>query len=121
MTNNGELMLPIFENHTKCQSCIGHCCQMFHLPLSVDELKFNSHPDAKFALENFEFIPTPYARYGEYMYTCKKYDNTLGRCTVYDDRPELCKKYMCDQRDGFEAYKRSVAHGFDEYLKKEPQ
>lgn len=61
----------------KTNGCTGACCEDFTLNVK--------------GLERF---PVGYLRplEGDH-YTCSKWDRTTRRCTVYDQRPQICRDY----------------------------
>lgn len=96
--------------------CTGHCCRSFHLGLSMDDLKARvgkGNADDDFVADMvipLGFIRTPhkvnkYARRHEpeskfmsamgYYYTCRHYVD--GNCTVYEKRPDMCRRYPNDK------------------------
>lgn len=100
------------DNH--CNQC-GMCCRAIPLQKSMNEVKEiaekqRNHIDAHFVLENWEEITFEEARAinkdigrnipeiiaekverFENYYRCKAYVN--GKCTKYEERPPVCKKY----------------------------
>lgn len=94
-----------------CTRCVepGHCCKRFHLnggeqrepwvfwdddedgPVLAPPLPF-------VAVERFwqwtvESGPDTGRTYSEWWWTCPKLDSSSGRCTIYADRPDLCRRY----------------------------
>lgn len=95
-----------------------HCCEAIHLPKHVaDSLPTNNHPDAIFVLNNWEPISTdeafkinPYLQEtfsdeGAY-FKCKML--TIDGCSVYDDRPDVCKGYP------------TYNHNIEDFVNKQP-
>lgn len=97
--------------------CTGHCCAVFTLPASPDKLaKRLAHvKDGAFILNMVIFIEettigengkvagtyasefTPLRHCSSdttiYLYTCRHFDREARNCTVYEDRPEMCRDH----------------------------
>jgi len=80
--------------------CMGHCCEDFILMYSPEELhtKMTGHKDDDFIARMVLYK----GRYGDgrhpssglaYHYTCRYFDKTTRNCTVYDQRPAMCRDY----------------------------
>lgn len=108
--------------------CSGACCAVFWLPHTPDELRartLEAEPDgtqtvlvdaaqiadmvipltpaeATARAERFEF-PAPTR--AEALYTCRHWDEDTRLCTIYADRPGMCRGYpygkACDHGCGF--------------------
>lgn len=81
-----------FTKNGKCSGC-GNCCTNF-LPMSQKELdavhryiKKNKIKECKHLLP----VATP-----TYDMTCPFRDNDNGVCTIYEVRPMICRKFICD-------------------------
>ena len=97
-----------------CQRCPGCCCKMFFMrgtkkkfrEVLKQKRELNpKDPDLyqlRFILKHFRRIKdtrdedakswqitTPYA------YTCDGFDEEAGICTLYEQRPQLCRAYHC--------------------------
>ena len=84
-----------------CADCVGWCCYRFWTGDKEALLKaYEDAPaDVEFMRENFvllrrDKIPRKDRRFN-YRYTCKAYDADKGSCSRYDDRPEICRKFVC--------------------------
>jgi Fe-S-cluster containining protein len=113
--------------------CTGHCCRMFFLPYSPDQLReeyqrwlrtdgdavihkghigygqakpllaeihliypmvihlSESYPDG-YAMVNPRDVDPEEVSAGHF-YTCKHLDRTTDNCTIYEDRPGMCRDY----------------------------
>lgn len=99
---------PEFHNHAVCQNCPGYCCHRFWLSFTKDELKKSlkegkfkdDRVSAAFVLKYFRRIPRrdkpELQDWYNRAYTCKKFDNKMGRCKSYKNRPKLCRLYACE-------------------------
>jgi Fe-S-cluster containining protein len=99
-------------------SCNGQCCRRFFLPISPEELKAEAakekshYQEVKFIADMVIFLGTSeldvngdpladrpfFPRNDEgkaigHYYTCKHHDSNTGLCTIYDRRPEMCRRY----------------------------
>ena len=101
-------------------SCSGKCCSVFNYPASPDQLRQRSegregfwHDQDRFLADmlitltadeaverarRFEVTPpegfdlVAWAEMGQ-LYTCRHWDEETRLCTVYEDRPEMCREY----------------------------
>ena len=84
-----------------CNACIapGHCCRAMHLTGSVGPDRIDSalsHEAAEhMALRaGLPFRPLIQREAdGQWLWWCPALDDRTGRCTIYDDRPQLCRDY----------------------------
>ena len=81
-----------FTKNGKCSGC-GNCCTNL-LPMSQKEvdtvhryIKRNKIKECKHLLP----VATP-----TYDMTCPFRDNDNGICTIYEVRPMVCRKFICD-------------------------
>ena len=91
--------------------CDGRCCAVFPLPKDAAELFANgaNGPDAAFCLDmivpltrrqavaraaRFAYqIPWSRLRRGQGYFTCRHWDEETRLCTVYEQRPAMCRDY----------------------------
>ncbi len=87
--------------------CTGHCCECFWLPWDhttliqrADRLR-DGHQISRMVIPISS--PSPEAHpfivplgVGGAFYTCQHY--TDGQCTIYADRPAMCREYPYDKR-----------------------
>jgi len=88
-----------------CKKCKGFCCMIFSLPHSRSELKMMvKQPEnfsksyvegAIFAVKNFRRLKASFGK--NYLYTCKRFNWSTGKCRCHDKRPELCQNFHCEQ------------------------
>lgn len=96
-----------------CNGCTGKCCAVFHFTRAHNEW------DDVSALRDGELLKSILvpltqeegdaraAKFGFHatcvgnLYMCNKWDEDTGLCTIYDERPEMCKDYP---------YARGCAH-----------
>lgn len=114
------------ETDQTCDRCSGTCCKAFQVEVRVTEegrINWDSHifcesdrKDADFAKKHWvpietygmggsvEYNENPITgqKIGKFWFTCLKFDWDQGLCTVYDDRPVACRRYICytAQQDG---------------------
>ena len=77
-----------------CNSCIKsgppHCCQILlgvdHSPMSLELAKRGSE-----VYEDHLRV----SEHGEIILTCSQLDEENGVCTIYEDRPQICRDYNC--------------------------
>lgn len=82
--------------------CTGHCCEDFILPYSPEELhtKMRGHKDdpliqrmvlylGKYRAANQDF---PGGAEGHH-YTCRYFDKKSRDCTIYEQRPDMCRDH----------------------------
>lgn len=102
-------------------ACSGKCCAVFNYPTAPDALRERSEgqegfwPDqdrfladmlvaltpeeAQARMERFEISPPEGMDLREWaentgpLYTCRHWDEDTRLCTVYADRPEMCREY----------------------------
>lgn len=80
--------------------CTGHCCEDFILPRSPEELhtRTTGHKDdnliarmvlylGKYRAENQNY---PGGSEGHH-YTCRYFDKATRDCTIYEERPDMCR------------------------------
>lgn len=88
--------------------CTGHCCRAFTLPKSpedirkmVEEDRLNDGPfilDMLIYLGLFDVNPAGGVLDEPWHYfTCRHLDTATGNCTVYEQRPHLCRNYPNDK------------------------
>ena len=85
-----------------CTNCAGYCCKIFSLSYSFDEMKelvsnnknqgMSKFEDAKKCLKHLMLLPIK-GFDAPYLYTCKAHIN--GKCSIYEDRMDFCKNFMC--------------------------
>lgn len=86
----------------KCRACCGWCCYRFYmrLPIKDGEVDWQDISEACYDESEYEFMKTNFKVVGIGDYytelTCRLFDTTVGVCTVYDRRPNICRKYVCD-------------------------
>lgn len=92
--------------------CTGHCCEMFFLPYSPEELAqrapriIDGHVIADMvmlvgttaALEpvrDLLFHPLDWSSVQPpgYLYTCKHFDRETRNCMIYERRPQMCRDH----------------------------
>lgn len=88
--------------------CSGHCCQHFTLPWPDDQLPniLWAHKAGAVAWQDPEWLfivnmTVPIHQHDplyRFTYTCRHFDQPSGNCTIYDDRPEMCRNYPYGRR-----------------------
>lgn len=108
MKTNKELLPISVKDSTKdgkCSNC-GHCCSTF-LPLSqgeIDRIKgyLRNHPKIT------EEQHVDWEKGSMYM-TCAFRDSKKKTCKIYEVRPEICRKFICNQPKGIIRHNRDKA------------
>ena len=72
------------KSRVDTQGCIGLCCSVFEL---YDMEGYPEPSDEEAAFIDDMLIPV-----GE-DYTCRHWDQTSKLCTVYEQRPSMCRTY----------------------------
>ena len=88
----GRLLATPLDDPVRCRECDGVCCRAFvAIELSWDEylrlealgatqLEFSLTGHHRLVIENgCEFL-------------------VAGRCRVYDDRPDICRRFICEDK-----------------------
>ena len=94
--------------------CTGHCCRNFVLPCSpeeIEEYKTSPVPERRQIARMVvylgpvtgDFSPPGAWRKNAvptqgYQYGCTLLDPVTGDCTIYDDRPPMCRVYPSNHR-----------------------
>lgn len=81
-----------FTKDGKCSGC-GNCCSNL-LPMSRKEIEIIRKYMKKHHIKESKHL-FPLAKKAIDM-TCPFRDNDKGICTIYEVRPEICKKFICD-------------------------
>lgn len=101
------------ETSDGCKSCRGYCCYRFQIGgLQPDA---EGRPDWDRYIQQYSPFPHEIeevrdlfvARAKEYIgrpedvtLTCRKFDIRSGRCTIYETRPKVCRRFLCDEALG---------------------
>jgi uncharacterized protein len=110
MSKHTPLAVPVRAKYS-CAKCPGYCC-------SYSEIEITERDIARLALHfgiTFEAAVERYTKYGRkkgiYMLrhrrdhifesTCVLFDQDKRRCTVYESRPGVCRKYPEAPRCGY--------------------
>lgn len=87
-----------------CHRC-GLCCECLFLPtIIVEKLSKNNHPDAVFVLQHWKRVLykegiekvkwlTSFLLDEMVFFECDLYDKKRYLCKVYEERPDVCKRY----------------------------
>lgn len=88
-----------------CARCVepGHCCKRFHLSGENGSFVCWDEDEPAHTIEHFhaierlwqwtvEFGPDTGRTYSAWVWTCDKLGDD-GRCTIYEDRPDLCRRF----------------------------
>jgi Fe-S-cluster containining protein len=89
--------------------CTGHCCVLFPIPHSLNELQNgrDRFQDGHLLADILVFKGTTGEEYNNggvrYWFTCSKFDKTTGNCTIYEQRPWMCREFPygreCEHED----------------------
>jgi Fe-S-cluster containining protein len=112
-------MTPSRQASEPARTCPGHCCVAFYLPTPHDRVEDMregmrdgevisemviplSVSEANERLERFgsdrEYAPDAEG----YVYTCRHFDDETRLCTIYEQRPEMCRDYPYGHNGGCE-------------------
>lgn len=87
-----ELRQQIIDNLDKddWKGCVGKakCCTLFQLSHKLDEFEqeiYEAHHGFKSDSVGIE-----------YAHVCNKLDTKTGKCTIYDNRPRICRNFYCN-------------------------
>ena len=87
-----ELRQQILDNLDKDEwkGCVGStkCCTLFQLTHKLDEFEkeiYEAHHGRKRDAVGIE-----------YAHVCNKLDTKTGKCTIYDNRPRICRNFYCN-------------------------
>ncbi len=76
----------------KCKNCSGDCCKLMYIQINKEKSEkdyirwVNLH-------ENIQVVKRKGYWYMKIDLKCSKLKN--GKCSIYKDRPKLCKEYDC--------------------------
>lgn len=109
-----QLVEQIRENLGKkdWSGCVGctDCCTMIGYPIELDKFQQELH-EAHFGekKKNATF---------KIRHTCSKLDPKTKKCTIYEDRPQICRQFYCEA-----SKKRKRVHEIitEEYKKNDQQ
>lgn len=93
-----------------CDECIapGSCCKRMWLTSEGEPLTYWTDEPIEWedmAGRPMPFVPIPETvetfiddetgrEWAQAWWTCPKLDDATGRCTIYEDRPDTCRKYQ---------------------------
>jgi len=95
-----------------CKKCSGRCCQGFSLT-RIGEDENGEEEREELVKEHESYVQE---RYGDFIihnpyseqkddpntdnwWKCLKYDDETKLCTIYDERPDFCRKYFCEEHN----------------------
>lgn len=84
-----------FTNDGECSRC-GNCCGRV-LPLSKKEIDVIKHYIKKNGIKEKKHA-FPYKN-RPIDFTCPFRDNALKICTIYEVRPKICRKFICNNEE----------------------
>ena len=79
--------------------CTGHCCKNFCIPLEVLTDPNKNASDGDFIREML-ILKEESEVEGKWWATCKHFDG--HDCTVYDQRPSMCREYPYGKKCTFD-------------------
>ncbi len=77
-----------------CQRC-GRCC--YHNGLIPPVVPLDGEEGAAWLIHVVERLRHRFADVAEYFPPCLFYDDAAKACTVYDERPTVCRDFQCDK------------------------
>ena len=101
------------------RTCPGHCCVAFYLSTPHDRIddmadEFQdgeviadmviplSVAEANERLERFESDREYMPKWEGHVYTCRHFDERTRLCTIYEERPQMCRDYPYGRAGGCE-------------------
>jgi uncharacterized protein len=96
-----------------CSKCPGYCCSYDRIPISeFDIARLGKHfgISADLALKRFTYsqrregvTEQVLRRHRDHVYksVCRFFDREQRRCTVYEARPNVCRRYPSGARCGY--------------------
>ena len=87
--------LPVLQPN----GCARVCCSGFEIDFSRKQLWEEAFKEdyGRSCLEDakllFVLLEFQYETETGYHYTCRAYDEETGDCTIYEDRPQMCKDF----------------------------
>ena len=89
-----------FHKQMKCQSC-GVCCKLFVINLNQEEYESGKYKTffasfGKMAFSEAELVGGNLIKQHEDESCIYLLDE---RCSIHDDRPQVCKEFFCDSDD----------------------
>ncbi len=83
-----------------CKKCTGMCCRYVALPIETPEDKedyddirwYLAHKDITVFVEDGDW-------YVNFKTTCRHLSTEDYKCTIYEKRPKICRKYKADDCD----------------------
>ena len=82
--------------------CTGHCCRKFYLPLLPEQLaraailrvaRPHYKPEEIRKVAAMAVYLGEHDKHGLHVYTCRHLNVISGDCTVYEDRPDVCRDF----------------------------
>ena len=95
-----------------CHKCPGYCCTYSEIDVTARDIeRLARHFDLDYAQAEERFTKTPSAEAGRRLLrhkkdtifdsTCMFLDQEKRRCTIYEARPGVCRKYPDSNRCGY--------------------
>ena len=86
-----------------CKVCNGHCCVGF----TLTTIRQDTNERVELTKKDTEYV---HERVGDFMefiaddedeswWKCNRFDSDTKLCSMYDERPDLCKSYHCSDYD----------------------
>jgi Fe-S-cluster containining protein len=76
------------------QGCVGMCCACFNLQGKTPAvIAAADPPNMHLILDMLRPLPVLDADTKEQMYTCRNWDRRTMLCTIYEDRPRMCRSF----------------------------
>jgi len=109
--------------------CTGVCCKKFYVALDQETLKGYGEREGGdahiledmlvYTGESVEINQGTAYQFTSWYYTCNRWDESTGRCTRYNERPDMCRNYpdygrmagTCEYCGAVDAYDASAVPG----------
>ena len=114
MKNGKPFPIPVKvkTNRYSCDKCPGYCCTYTEIDVTSRDIeRLARHHDLDYAQAEARFTKTPPNETGRRLLRHKKdkifdsacmfFDQDKRRCTVYEARPGVCRKYPDSTRCGY--------------------
>ena len=97
-------------NPEALSKCDGRCCELFALSKPHEHLIAHQTDIQDGETIAGMVISQGQSNDGVWLFSCQHFDTDSRRCRIYEQRPDMCRRYPYDGRCGFCGYVESVEH-----------